>query len=282
MWDTEVDDPTAGYSLTIAPQVYKGKVIIGSSGAEYGVRGFVDAYNAENGQRAWRFWTIPDKGWEGKWSATTPEGEKLNRELNKEKADFAKYADSWQRGGGSTWTTPAVDPETDTIFIMVGNPSPDLDGEVRPGDNLFTESMVAIDAGKGTYKWHYQYVPHDVWDLDAVPLGWRVKIDFENRGLAALPHSLVIINEIAPLPIEDGTAAFPRALTIRLVEGLLAGEKDSLDFVANKEGRFLFFCGVTGHGVAGMWDYLVVSKDATAPTVRVVARPGPARKEREN
>jgi sulfocyanin len=115
-----------------------------------------------------------------------------------------------------------------------------------------------------------------------VPPGWRVKIDFENKGLAALPHSLVIINEITPLPIEDGTAAFPRALTIRLVEGLLAGEKDSLEFVANKEGRFLFFCGVTGHGVAGMWDYLVVSKDATAPTVRVVARPGPARKEREN
>jgi PQQ-dependent dehydrogenase (methanol/ethanol family) len=167
-WDTEVDDPTAGYSLTIAPQVYKGMVIVGNSGAEYGVRGFVDGYSASDGKRAWRFWTIPDTGWEGKWSATTNEGESLNRTLNKEKADFAKYGDSWQRGGGSTWMTPAVDPETDTIFIMVGNPSPDLDGEVRPGDNLYTESMVAIDARTGGYKWHYQYVPHDVWDLDAV------------------------------------------------------------------------------------------------------------------
>jgi alcohol dehydrogenase (cytochrome c) len=168
VWDVEVADPTAGYSLTLAPLAYKGLIIVGNSGAEYGVRGFVDAYDANDGKRVWRFWTIPDTGWEGKWSPTTPEGEKLNREVNKEKADFAKYKDAWQRGGGSTWMTPPVDPATDTLFIMVGNPSPDLDGEIRPGDNLYTESMVAISATNGTYKWHYQYVPHDVWDLDAV------------------------------------------------------------------------------------------------------------------
>lgn len=114
-----------------------------------------------------------------------------------------------------------------------------------------------------------------------VPLGWRVKIDFENKGLAALPHSLVIINEVSPLPFENGKPAFPRALTVRLAEGLLASEKDSVDFVANKEGRFLFFCGVTGHGAAGMWDYLVVSKDAQAPSVRVRAKPSPERPGRE-
>jgi len=138
VWDVQVADPTAGYSLTIAPLAYKGMIIVGNSGAEYGVRGFVDAYNATDGKQVWRFWTIPDTGWEGKWSPTTPEGERLNRDLDKEKADFARDSSAWQRGGGSTWMTPAVDPATDTVFIMVGNPSPDLDGSIRPGDNLYT------------------------------------------------------------------------------------------------------------------------------------------------
>ncbi len=188
-WDVEVADPTAGYSLTLAPLVYKGMVIVGNSGAEYGVRGFVDAYNAFNGQRVWRFWTIPEKGWEGNWSPTTPEGENLNRNIGKEKADFAKHKDAWQRGGGSTWMTPAVDPETDTLFIMVGNPSPDLDGEVRPGDNLYTESMVALDVKTGTYKWHYQYVPHDVWDLDAVSPAVLFDVTVDGRKVKAVGHA---------------------------------------------------------------------------------------------
>jgi sulfocyanin len=110
-----------------------------------------------------------------------------------------------------------------------------------------------------------------------VPLGWRVRIDFENKGLAALPHSLVVTHEASPLPVENGKPAFPRALTIRLVEGLLAGEQDSMEFVASKEGRYLLFCGVTGHGVAGMWDYFVVSREATEPIVRVGPRPAPPR-----
>ncbi len=105
-----------------------------------------------------------------------------------------------------------------------------------------------------------------------VPLGWTVHVSFENKGLAALPHSLVIIKPVTPLPIEDGAPAFPRALTVKLVPGLLAGETDSFEFVANKEGRFLFFCGVTGHGVAGMWDYLIVSKEARLPSVQVTGK----------
>jgi len=107
-----------------------------------------------------------------------------------------------------------------------------------------------------------------------VPLGWTVHVDFENKGLAALPHSLVIIDPVTPFPIEGGAPAFPRALTVNLVPGLLAGETDSFDFVANKAGRFLFFCGVTGHGVAGMWDYLIVSKEATRPSLRVTRKGG--------
>lgn len=166
-WDVEVADPEAGYSLTIAPLIVDNFVIVGSSGAEYGIRGFVKAYNKDDGKPAWTFYTLPDKGWEGNFSEKTGEGEDLKRDIAKEKAAMAQYGDAWKRGGGSVWMTPAYDPASHNIFFSVGNPSPDLDGTVRPGDNLYTESIVAIDARTGEYKWHYQQVPHDVWDFDA-------------------------------------------------------------------------------------------------------------------
>jgi sulfocyanin len=102
-----------------------------------------------------------------------------------------------------------------------------------------------------------------------VPRGWRVNVEFFNQGLAALPHSLVVMDAVTPLPLEDGVPAFPRALTTRLVPGLEAGKGDSFSFVADKVGRYLLFCGVTGHGVAGMWDYLEVVPEAKAPRVVV-------------
>ncbi len=105
-----------------------------------------------------------------------------------------------------------------------------------------------------------------------VPLGWKVAVEFQNKGLGALPHSLAVIDEVTPLPVEGGKPAFPRALTRRLVPGMMAGETDTFDFVANKEGRFLWWCGVAAHGVAGMWDYLVVSPDARAPSVTAKAK----------
>jgi alcohol dehydrogenase (cytochrome c) len=166
-WDVEVADPEAGYSLTIAPLIVDNFVIIGSSGAEYGIRGFVKAYNKDDGKLAWTFYTLPDKGWEGNFSEKTGEGEDLKRDIAAEKAAMAQYGDAWKRGGGSVWMTPAYDPASHNIFFAVGNPSPDLDGTVRPGDNLYTESIVAVDARTGEYKWHYQEVPHDVWDFDA-------------------------------------------------------------------------------------------------------------------
>jgi glucose dehydrogenase len=189
VWDVAVADPTASYSFTLAPLAYKGMIILGPSGAEYGIRGFVDAYDATDGKRLWRFWTIPETGWEGKWSPTTPEGEKLKRRIEKEQADFAKHKDAWQRGGGSVWMTPAVDPETDTLYVMVGNPSPDFDGEIRPGDNLYTESMVALDVKTGTYKWHYQYIPHDVWDLDAASPAVLFETTVDGRRVKAVGHA---------------------------------------------------------------------------------------------
>jgi alcohol dehydrogenase (cytochrome c) len=166
-WDVEVADPEAGYSLTLTPLIVDNFVIVGSSGAEYGIRGFVKAYNKDDGKLAWTFYTLPDKGWEGNFSEKTGEGEDLKRDIAAEKAAMAQYGDAWKRGGGSVWMTPAYDPESHNIFFAVGNPSPVLDGTVRPGDNLYTESIVAVDARTGEYKWHYQQVPHDVWDFDA-------------------------------------------------------------------------------------------------------------------
>mgnify|MGYP003875102047 CR=1 FL=1 len=180
VWDIEVADPAFGYSITHAPLVVGNTVIVGVSGGEYGIRGHVTAYDAVTGKQVWRWYSIPapkgdptfdDKapnGWWGTWPGTTPDGANLNRNVAKEKADSAKYADAWTRGGGGVWMTPAYDAESGQIFVAVGNPSPDLDGSQRPGDNLYTDCVVAIDAKTGRTKWYYQTVPHDVWDLDAV------------------------------------------------------------------------------------------------------------------
>ena len=173
-WEVEVGDPSAGYSITMAPLIVGENVIAGVSGGEYGIRGHLTAYNITTGKQAWRWYSIPapgedpvaKNGWWGTW-ATKAEDADLHRNIAKEKADSAKYPDAWKTGGGGVWTTPAYDKESNTIFATVGNPSPDLDGSVRPGDNLFTDAMVAIDARTGKTKWYYQIIPHDVWDLDA-------------------------------------------------------------------------------------------------------------------
>jgi PQQ-dependent dehydrogenase (methanol/ethanol family) len=167
-FDIEIADPEAGYSETHAPIIVGNKVIVGISGAEYGIRGFVRAYDKESGQQIWNTYMIPDKGWEGKFSPTTWEGEDLHRDIAKEKADMAKYADAWQRGGASVWMNAAYDDELKMLYVATGNPSPDLDGSVRPGDNLYSDCVVALDVNTGAIKWYYQTVPHDVWDLDAV------------------------------------------------------------------------------------------------------------------
>ncbi len=180
VWDIEVGDPTAGYSLTAAPLVLGNNVIVGVSGGEYGIRGYLVAYDAVSGKETWRWYSIPapkgdptfdpvaPNGWFGTWAKTTPDGADLHRDIAKEKADSAKHADAWKTGGGGVWMTPAYDAELNLIFLAVGNPSPDLDGGIRPGDNLYTDAVVAVDASSGKTKWYYQTVPHDVWDLDAV------------------------------------------------------------------------------------------------------------------
>jgi alcohol dehydrogenase (cytochrome c) len=141
LWATTVADPKAGYSETMTPQVYDGKVIVGSSGGEWPIRGFVAAYDAKTGKQSWR------------WHSTDPKS-------------FA--GDSWKTGGGMVWTTPAIDAKRGLVIFATGNPNPDLYGDSRKGDNLYTDSIVALDINTGKLKWHYQEVKHDVWDYDAV------------------------------------------------------------------------------------------------------------------
>jgi PQQ-dependent dehydrogenase (methanol/ethanol family) len=167
VWSIQAGDNAAGYSLTMAPLIYKDMVIVGGAGGEYGIRGSVTAYSASDGSQRWRFYTV-GPGWEGAWAATTPNGANLNRNIEAEKAAMAKYGNAWQTGGGEAWMTPALDPGTSTLFVTTGNPSPDLDGSQRPGDNRWTDSIIALDADSGKMKWAYQEIPHDVWDLDAV------------------------------------------------------------------------------------------------------------------
>jgi PQQ-dependent dehydrogenase (methanol/ethanol family) len=238
-WVTTIADPADGYTETMAPLIIDDKVIIGSSGAEYGIRGFVRAYNAATGALVWNFYTIPApdaradeggiNGWYGHWSPTTPEGTPLHRNIAKEKADSAKYADAWKTGGGSMWMTPAYDPDTRTMYISVGNASPDLDGSVRPGDNLWVESIVALDATTGKFKWGYQMVPHDVWDLDATSppvitmvdgrkaivhagkTGWMYVLDAATGKLIRRSDAFVPQENMFAQPTAEGVRMLPGA-----------------------------------------------------------------------
>jgi alcohol dehydrogenase (cytochrome c) len=145
-WDAELAPHAQGYSATAAPLALKDKVIVGIAGGEFGIRGFLDAYDAQTGARVWRFETIPGPGQPGHDTWT---------------------GDSWRTGGGPTWMTGTYDPQLGLVYWGVGNPSPDHAGDVRGGDNLYTNSVVALDAETGVLRWHYQFTPHDVYDYDA-------------------------------------------------------------------------------------------------------------------
>jgi alcohol dehydrogenase (cytochrome c) len=158
VWNVAVADPKLGYSMTMAPLVVKDKVLIGTGGGEYGIRGFIAAYDAKSGKEVWRFHTIPGPG--------EPGHETWN-------------GDAWKTGGGSIWVTPSYDPELNLTYWGVGNPGPDWNPDQRPGDNLYTDSVVALDADTGAMKWHYQFTPNDGYDYDSVQvavladLNWR-------------------------------------------------------------------------------------------------------------
>ena len=167
VWESKIADPELGYSETMAPTAVKGKILIGTNGGEYGIRGFVKAYDAKTGKELWTFNTVPENS-VGVWATTDATGRDMHRDIAAEKAQLAKSGDPYKTLGGGVWQNPAVDLDANRIYFVVGNPSPDLDGSLRPGDNLYTDSLVSVDLETGKYACHFQYIAHDVWDLDAV------------------------------------------------------------------------------------------------------------------
>jgi alcohol dehydrogenase (cytochrome c) len=159
MWDAVIGDYKTIYSSTSAPLVVKDKVIIGMGGGEYGVRGFLDAYDAKTGSRAWRFYTVPAPG--------EPGGD-----------SWPKSNEGWKNGGGATWMTGSYDPDLNLLVWGTGNAGPQMFGGDRQGDNLYTASFVALDADSGKLRWHYQFTPHDVWDYDATHVPVLAEIMF--------------------------------------------------------------------------------------------------------
>ncbi len=170
LWKTKVGESTAGYSITLAPLAVKDRVIVGVGGGEYGIRGFIAAYDAKTGKELWKFYTIPGPGEPGHetWEPCPP--------------DPDTYCDpeAWKHGSGSVWVTGSFDPELNLNYWGVGNVGPDYNGEQRPGDNLYTASVVALDTDTGKLRWHYQFTPHDVYDYDSVQV--PVLADIEWRG----------------------------------------------------------------------------------------------------
>lgn len=147
VWSVQAEPWQQGFNITSAPLYYDHMVITGFAGAEFGIRGRVKAFDARDGSLLWTFYTIPGPGEPG--HETWPQDNEV-----------------WKKGGGSVWQTPAVDPDLGMLYFSTGNPGPDFNGSVRAGDNLFTDSIVALDAKTGKYRWHYQQVHHDIWDYD--------------------------------------------------------------------------------------------------------------------
>ena len=157
LWDSEVAEHSAGYSKTAAPLIVKDKVVTGIAGGEYGIRGFIDAYNAETGALDWRTDTIPgpDNPDVRTWSG-----------------------ESWRTGGSASWITGAYDPDLDLVYWGTGNPGPDWNGDVRLGDNLYSDSVLALDGDSGEMSWYFQFTPHDVHDWDAIQVPILADIEF--------------------------------------------------------------------------------------------------------
>ena len=160
VWTTAVADPGAGYAMTLAPLVVKDKVIVGVAGGEYGIRGFVSAYDAATGEEAWKFYTIPGPGEPGHetWEGDT---------------------DAWRHGGASVWLTGSYDPDLDQTYWAIGNPGPDWNPAQRPGDNLYSDSVVALDPDTGELQWYFQFTPNDDYDYDAVQIPVLAEIDLD-------------------------------------------------------------------------------------------------------
>ena len=168
-WKSKIEDYQTGYSVTAAPLAIDGKVIVGIAGGEMGIRGFLDAYDAVTGKRLWRLYTIPAAG---------------------EPGNETWAGDSWKTGGAPTWVTGSYDPDLNLIYWGTGNPGPDWNGDARAGDNLYSDSLLAIDADTGKMRWYFQFTPHDVhdWDSTHVPVLFEGTVYGKKRKLVAVAN----------------------------------------------------------------------------------------------
>lgn len=259
------DDPNSsrkvtggtGIGIAMAPIVYQGKVIVGVTGVGYGLHidnpradaplgavigvtgrygrpGFLAAFDERSGNRIWQFDTIPSNGWEGNFSEKTAYGVSLNRDISTEKSRLKDYPDSARFGGGSAWSTPAIDTKAGVLFFGTGNPSPQMNDISRPGDNLYTVSLVALDIATGKLRWHYQQVPHDLWGYDlasppvlfdwvkdgkhipavgqASKLGWYFVHDRTNGKLLIKSDAFVPQHNLFAKATMKGTVLYPGIL----------------------------------------------------------------------
>ncbi|HNK31467.1 MAG TPA: PQQ-binding-like beta-propeller repeat protein [Plasticicumulans sp.] len=248
---------STGIGVNMAPLVVDGKVIVGITGVGYGLHleaetpnapvgtvvgfagrygrpGFYAAFDAQTGRRVWQFDTVPASGWEGSFRSTTPDGVALPRDPAREQAELGKYPDAARYGGGSAWTTPAYDAVSGLLYVGIGNPSPQMDDRSRPGDNLYTVSLAALDAGTGTLKWHFQQVPHDLWGYDvasppllfelptdkgpvaavgqASKLGWFYAHERRSGALLFKSEAFVPQENLFAAPTAEGTRIAPGAV----------------------------------------------------------------------
>ncbi|MGA2044353.1 MAG: PQQ-binding-like beta-propeller repeat protein [Roseiarcus sp.] len=188
-WSKDVADPEKGYSETMAPTAVKGLILLGTNGGEYGIRGFVKAFDAATGDLKWTFDTAPENS-QGVWATKDATGRDMHRDIAAEKEAYAKNGDPYKTLGGGVWQNPSVDLATNRIYFVVGNPSPDLDGSLRPGDNLYTDSLVSLDLDTGKYVCHFQYIAHDLWDLDAVSPTVIAKVaDKSGKTITGVMHA---------------------------------------------------------------------------------------------
>ncbi len=168
-WAVQVGENPTGHAITAAPLVVGDRIVVGISGGEAGIRGFLDAYDAKTGKQVWRLWTIPSPG---------------------EKGSETWSGDSWVHGAGATWLTGSYDPALKLLYWGIGNPGPDWNGDARKGDNLYTSSLLAIDADTGQIKWHFQFTPHDVhdWDANQIPVLLDADLNGRSRAVVAMAN----------------------------------------------------------------------------------------------
>jgi quinohemoprotein ethanol dehydrogenase len=236
LWEVQAERWQDGYAITAAPLYFDGRVIIGFNGGEMGTRGRIKAFDARNGKLLWTFYTVPAPGEPG--HETWPQ-----------------HSDAWKRGGASIWQTPAVDPALGLLYFSTANPGPDLNGSVRAGDNLYANSIVAIEAVTGRYRWHFQQVHHDIWDYDSPnpvilfdapyggtqrkalvqvgKTGWAYILDretgkpllpIEERAVPQEPRQLTAPTQPYPL----GDAIVPQSIEIAPEGASLSAEGDGL------------------------------------------------------